>query len=167
MLSHSNKLLFRRQGLVVAGAVPTGLCGWEHNCAIFHVFLLGGVGWVGGMLTFPACCTDCGCYATAGWGWVGRWDANVPCVLHRLWMLRYTAGWGWVVGWLEPHVNVPCMLHRQWMLRYSWVGLGRWVKMLTFPACCTDCACYATQLCGLASGMLTFHCKIHGLWMLL
>ena len=64
MLSHSNKLLFRRQGLVVAGAVPTGV-------------------WVGAQLCHFPC-------LALGWGWVGGWDVNVPCMLHRLWMLRYS-----------------------------------------------------------------------------
>ena len=52
----------------------------------------GGVGW-GGMLTFAARCTRCGCYVADGVGWGGvGWDVDVRCKMYTLWMLR--CRWG-------------------------------------------------------------------------
>ena len=95
-------------------------------------------GWVGGMLTFHVACSRCWCYATQGLGWVGGGDANVPCDLLTLLMLRH-AGVG-VGGWGMLTFHVTCS--RCWC--YATQGLW-WGGMLTFHVTCSRCWCYATQ----------------------
>ena len=84
-----------------------GGVGWDVDvrCKMYTLWMLrctwGGVGW-GGMLTFAARCTRCGCYVADGVGWGGvgwggvGWDVDVRCKMYTLWMLRCT--WGGV-GW--------------------------------------------------------------------
>ena len=78
----------------------------------------GGVGW-GGMLTFAARCTRCGCYVADGLGWGGMLTFAARCTRCGCYVAD-GLGWGGV-GW---DVNVRCKMYTLWMLRCRWAGVG-------------------------------------------